>query len=118
MLAATKGEYKGAGSTVEESKDDNSAGVFFAVIISLIILATIIRWIASAHAYSIYSNRGYDHGMWYWLLYAMFANSGGGSYSNRGGYSGGSSSGGMFGGGGGFSGGGGSFGGGGAGGSW
>jgi uncharacterized protein len=117
VLAATKGEYKGTGSTVQKSKDDNSAGIFFVAIITLIILATIIRWIASAHAYATYSNRGYDHGMWYWLLYSMFANSGG-SYSSRGGYSSGSSGGGFLGGGGGFSGGGGSFGGGGAGGSW
>jgi uncharacterized protein len=111
ILAATKGEYKGTGSTVRESKDGNSGNFVFVVIIFLVILATIIRWIANAHAYSTYSNRGYDHGMWYWLLYSMFANSGGG-------YSSGSSGGGVFGGGGGFSGGGGSFGGGGAGGSW
>jgi uncharacterized protein len=111
ILAATKGEYKGTGSTVQQSKNDNSAGAFFVVIICLIIVATVIRWIASAHAYASYSNRGYGHGMWYWLLYSMFANSGGG-------YSSGSSGGGFSGGGGGFSGGGGSFGGGGAGGSW
>ena len=73
--------------------------MFFFVIIALIILAVIIRWIASAHAYATYSSRGYDHGMWYWLLYAMFANSGGGSYSGRGGYSSGSWGGGSFGGG-------------------
>ena len=112
ILAATKGEYKGAGSTVQESKNGNPASALFVVIICLIILATIIRWIANAHAYSTYSNRGYDHGMWYWLLYSMFANSGGGGYSS------GSSGGGFSSGGGGFSGGGGSFGGGGAGGSW
>jgi uncharacterized protein len=112
ILAATKGEYKGTGATVQESKGDNSAGIFFVVFISIIVLGIIFRWIASAHSYATYSNRGYGHGMWYWLLYSMLANSGGG------GYSGGSSGGGSFGGGGGFSGGGGSFGGGGAGGSW
>jgi uncharacterized protein len=118
IIAATKGEYKGNGSTVGDSQNDNSAGIFFIVIISLIVLAWIIQWFARAHAYSVYSSRGYDHGMWYWLLYAMFANSGS-NYSDRGGWSGGGGfGGGSSGGGGGFSGGGGSFGGGGAGGSW
>jgi uncharacterized protein len=112
ILAATKGEYKGTGSTVEEPQGVTSAGIFFIVFISIVFLAIIFQWIARAHAYASYSNRGYDHGMWYWLLYSMLANSGGG------GYSGGSSGGGFSGGGGGFSGGGGSFGGGGAGGSW
>jgi uncharacterized protein len=118
IIAATKGEYKGNGSTVGQSKEDNSGNAFIIVLIALLALAWIIRWIARAHAYSTYSSQGYDHGMWYWLLYSMLANSDR-NYSDRGGWSGGGSSGGGFsGGGGGFSGGGGSFGGGGAGGSW
>ncbi|MGD0140096.1 MAG: TPM domain-containing protein [Tepidisphaeraceae bacterium] len=114
IIAATKGEYKGTSSTAHDSNNSNPAGVLFIVIIVLIVLAAIIQRIASAHAYAVYSNRGYNTGIgWYWLLYALMSNRSGSS-SRGGGFSGG---GGGFSGGG-FSGGGGSFGGGGAGGSW
>ena len=96
ILAATKGEYKGTGSTVVERARHAVHGI--ASIFPLLILAIIIilflrggRW-----------GRGYSC----WMI-------------GSGGSSGGSWGGGGFsGGGGGFSGGGGSFGGGGAGGSW
>jgi uncharacterized protein len=122
IIAATKGEYKGTGSTVGESHGSRGGNSIFGVIVCLVIVFIIFRWIASAHAYTVYSSRGQNSGIAWWaLLYTLFANSG----SSRGGYSGGGYSGGGWSGGGGggfssggFSGGGGSFGGGGAGGSW
>jgi uncharacterized protein len=113
IIAATKGEYKGNGSTSSDSNNSNPAGALIFVIILLFVLGSIIHRIASAHAYAVYGNRGYHSGIgWSWLLYALLSSSSGGS-GRGGGYSGG---GGFSGGG--FSGGGGSFGGGGAGGSW
>lgn len=114
IIAATKGEYKGTGSTAGDQGVTPDGYVFFAFI-ALLMVATIISRIASAHAYAVYSNGGQRSGIgWTWLLFALLSNSGGGRGSGGGG--GGFFSGG--GGGGGFSGGGGGFGGGGAGGSW
>ena len=94
ILAATKGEYKGTGSTVTDGHvayAHNAGNGIFPIILVIIVIVVIV------------SLRGYrSGGIQYW----------------GGGWSGGGSSGGGFGGGGGFSGGGGSFGGGGAGGSW
>jgi len=104
MIAATKGEFKGNGSTVADRKERTSNnGLPPWVIILLIILFIIIR---------MYSSNGYGGSP---VIYTSGGWSGGGF--GGGGFSGGGSSFGG-GGGGGFSGGGGSFGGGGAGGSW
>jgi uncharacterized protein len=100
ILAATKGEYKGTGTTVAEShnhtQNNNFAGalpvVFFVIIFILVIVSNIRRMGRGM----IYTGSGWS--------------SGGSSWSSSGG--------GFSGGGGGFSGGGGSSGGGGAGGSW
>jgi len=94
ILAATKGEYKGNGSTVGDHRG-GGGGAVIPIIFFLIIVAIII----------MRSRSGYG-GVQYW----------GGGWS--GGSSGGWGGGGGGGGGGGFSGGGGSSGGGGAGGSW
>ena len=100
ILAATKGEYKGTGTTVADSQGSARSGSSILGIIFIVLLVIII-----------FSVRG--SGMFLpWLLLSS-------SGSSRGWGGGGFSSGGGFGGsGGGFSGGGGSFGGGGAGGSW
>jgi len=99
ILAATKGEYKGTGAIVSDSRrshGSNSPFFGFGFIVLILIL--------------VFFTRG--SGMFFpWLLLSSS-----GSSRNWGG--GGFSSGGGFGGGGGFSGGGGSFGGGGAGGGW
>lgn len=104
ILAATKGEYKGTGTTVAEGQvvHRNRGGDGWGAMILVIILVIFIL--------SIRSRSYRSGGIQYW----------GGGWSG-GGFSGGGGggfSGGGFGGGGGFSGGGGSFGGGGAGGSW
>jgi uncharacterized protein len=104
ILAATKGEYKGTGTTVAESHNhtlnNNFAGalpvVFFVIIFILIIVSNIRRMGRGL----IYTGSGWSSGGSSW-------SSGGGGFSSGGGF-----------GGGGFSGGGGSSGGGGAGGSW
>jgi uncharacterized protein len=101
ILAATKGEYKGTGTTTADRQASRGSGSpFFSL--GFIILVIII----------IIFTRG--SGMFLpWLLLSSSGSSrnwGGGGFSIGGGFSGG--------GGGGFSGGGGSFGGGGAGGSW
>jgi uncharacterized protein len=91
ILAATKGEYKGTGSTVGDKIrkfESNSFGFLFTVILILIFISALRR----RSSFWIFSGGGFSGG---W--------GGGGGFS---------------GGGGGFSGGGGSFGGGGAGGSW
>jgi uncharacterized protein len=99
ILAATKGEYKGTGTTVADSRSSNGSGPSIFKIVLIVVFVIII-----------FSARG--SGMFLpWLLLSS-------SGSNRGFGGGGFSGGGGFGGGGGFSGGGGSFGGGGAGGSW
>ena len=104
IIAATKGEYKGTGTTTADRRASHGSGSpFFSL--GFIVLIIII----------IIFTRG--SGMFLpWLLLSSSGSSrgwGGGGFSGGGG-----SSGGGFGGGGGFSGGGGSFGGGGAGGSW
>jgi uncharacterized protein len=99
ILAATKGEYKGNGTTVADGQTHQSVAPFFKL--GFIVLVVIIVIFA----------RG--SGMFLpWLLLSSSGSSrgwGGGGFGGGGGFSGG---------GGGFSGGGGSFGGGGAGGSW
>jgi uncharacterized protein len=98
ILAATKGEYKGTGATVADSRSLHGSVPSIFKIVFIVVFVIII-----------FSARG--SGMFLpWLLLS-------GSGSDRGWGGGGFSGGGGFGGGG-FSGGGGSFGGGGAGGSW
>ncbi len=106
MIAATKGEYRGTGSTVASRSRRRSTNIggcispfLFLVFFLLIPLLRLSRW-------RTYGGRG-----WY---------SGGGGWGGFGGFGGGGgfSGGGFGGGGGGFSGGGGSFGGGGSSGSW
>ena len=101
VIAATKGEYKGTGATVSDSRPPHGSSSPF-LGFGFIVLIVIIVFFA----------RG--SGMFFpWLLLSSSGSSrgwGGGGFS--------SGSGGFSGGGGGFSGGGGSFGGGGAGGSW
>ena len=101
VIAATKGEYKGTGATVSDSRPPHGSSspfLGFGFIVFIVII--------------IFFARG--SGMFFpWLLLSSSGSSrgwGGGGFS--------SGSGGFSGGGGGFSGGGGSFGGGGAGGSW
>lgn len=102
VIAATKGEYRGTGSTVADGRAvAHSSGLYLGI------AALIIAFSFLSRASSMYSNggrRGFG-GPWIFM--------GGG-----GGFSGGGGGGFSGGGGGGFSGGGGGFGGGGAGGSW
>lgn len=103
MMAATKGEYKGTGRTVGESRHGKGS---FLERYWFVILVVVLIFIFS-------SSRGRRPGFWSgWVL----GSGGFGGWNGGGG--GGGWSGGNGGGGGGFSGGGGSFGGGGAGGSW
>ena len=100
ILAATKGEYKGTGTTINESQHrqiqhEISVGKDIGIFVLFMVLFLFGR------------NRTYGRGVQYWGT--------GWSGGSGGGFSGG---GGFGGGGGGFSGGGGSFGGGGAGGHW
>jgi uncharacterized protein len=101
ILAATKGEYKGTGTTAAEThfrSYNNNIGELLPIIIFLIIFGLVFtNAIRQGGRGFIYTSGGMSRGSW-----------GGGGYSGGGG----------FGGGGGFSGGGGSFGGGGAGGGW
>jgi uncharacterized protein len=113
ILAATKGEYKGTGTTVAERqnityvRNDDRSGLFV-FIFCLLFLAIFIRSIRQNMTSTRYTGRG--------MTQAFLGGWIGSGFS--GGSSGGGFSGGGFGGGGGFSGGGGSFGGGGAGGGW
>jgi uncharacterized protein len=94
MIAATKGEYKGTGRTVNNGQGGSSSisgGAFITIVILIFALVIILN---------IFRGSGRGGG---WLI---IGGGGGGGWSGGGG------------GGGGFSGGGGSFGGGGAGGSW
>ncbi len=100
MLAAVKGEYKGNGMTVAQSRyqsDGNTLGVIFTIIFLVIFLLVFIGGLAQSRSGFgggfIFTSGGWGGGGW--------GGGGGGGFS-----------------GGGFSGGGGSFGGGGAGGSW
>jgi uncharacterized protein len=103
MIAATKGEYKGTGTTQNETKRSNadkSGGAGIGVLIIVILFAASRRRRASILPYIIAGRALRPRNSWW-------SDSGGGGSSWGGG-----------GGGGGFSGGGGSFGGGGAGGKW
>jgi len=105
LIAATKGEYQGMGSTVADAGrtgDGTGTYIFIGLMVALFIFTSMVR------TYTAYSGSGRRSG---WLTTALVL----GSLFNGGG---GRGSSGGFGGGGGFSGGGGSFGGGGAGGSW
>jgi uncharacterized protein len=107
ILGATRGEYRGTGSTQAEGNGNLAPGqvILILVVFGLIGLATISAIRRSLRG-SVYHRRGYSSwGGW------PGSGWGGGWSSGGGGWSGG-------GGGGGFSGGGGRFGGGGAGGSW
>jgi uncharacterized protein len=100
ILAATKGEYKGTGTTVADSQMQHRSiapFVNFGFIVFIVIIIIFARGSGMFFPWLLLSSRGSSRG---W---------GGGGFSSGGGFSGG---------GGGFSGGGGSFGGGGAGGSW
>jgi uncharacterized protein len=103
ILAATKGEYKGTGQTVADSRRRQGRGSSFSTLVSFGLFALLFFLFVFGRRRS-YLGGGYYGGWTY----------GGGGFSNWGG--GGSSGGGFSGGS--FSGGGGSFGGGGAGGDW
>ncbi|MGO9585811.1 MAG: TPM domain-containing protein [Limisphaerales bacterium] len=101
ILAATRGEYKGTGTTVAEHLEHliQAFPAIFAIAILILIILVFIRGGNLGRGYSVWTiGSGGSSGGW------------GGGYSGGGGFSGG--------GGGGFSGGGGSCGGGGAGGGW
>ena len=108
ILAATRGEYKGNGTTVDDKRSSPHIP-FWAIFIALIIILNIVSSLRRATMYGSYGRRG----GWFWgpMLWGMMSSGGGGGSWGGGGSFGG-------GGGGGFSGGGGSFGGGGASGSW
>ncbi len=99
ILAATRGEYKGNGTTVAEHLEHlvQAFPKIFAIAILILIILVFLRGGTLGRGYSV------------WTIGSMGSSGGwGGGYSGGGGFSGGGS----------FSGGGGSFGGGGAGGSW
>jgi uncharacterized protein len=106
IIAATRGEYKGTGSTVADGGQRNATSWIVPAAFILFFLIAIVGRLQG----SVYSGGG--HGFVSGMLTAMLLSGGG----RRGGFGGGG--GGFGGGGGGFSGGGGGFGGGGAGGSW
>jgi uncharacterized protein len=108
MMAATRGEYKGTGTTHEDTHFE-LIPTLFVIFIAFAILSGIVR--------TIYGTAYYSDGRvpgWVipFILFQSLMSSGRGGWSGGGGYGGGG------GGGGGFSGGGGSTGGGGASGSW
>lgn len=108
ILAATKGEYKGTGRTVSNSRVSRTVHPLFILFVLFVALMVLSRLAALVRpAYGPLSRRRHFPGTGGWTI-------GGGGFSG-GGFGGGG--GGGFSGGG-FSGGGGSFGGGGAGGSW
>lgn len=105
MIAATRGEYKGTGLTVAQSRARQGQGSAMDLIIFVVVLAIIgLSWLRAARRGTVYTSSGSrgSGGVW-WI---------GGGGGGGGGYSGGG------GGGGGFSGGGGDSGGGGASGGW
>lgn len=113
ILAATKGEYKGAGQTVADRLGQHHPSIPWPLVLfgALMVLGLIGRVLSYGAGGTVYSSAGQ---MVSYTLLNMFLSGGGRGGSSSGGGGGGFSSGG----GGGFSGGGGSFGGGGAGGSW
>jgi uncharacterized protein len=104
ILAATKGEYKGTGTTVAEHLSHNELEGLLFLAFCFLFLVVLIRSFIQNMTSTEYTGRGRTQ--------AFF-----GGWSG-GGFSGGGGGGGFSSGGGGFSGGGGSFGGGGAGGGW
>ena len=108
ILAATKGEYKGNGSTAgDQNNAQSTSGQVIGIILFLIVLLFFVAAIRASRNRT-YSSGGYRSGLASGLLYGGLGGFGGGGFSGGGG--------GGFGGG--FSGGGGGFGGGGAGGRW
>jgi len=110
ILAATKGEYKGTGTTVADQVARQGTPIPWSLILfaAFIIVGLIGRLLSYTAGGTVYS--GVGRAIAYGALSGMWSGGGGGYSSGGGGFSGG---------GGGFSvGGGGSFGGGGAGGSW
>lgn len=108
ILGAVKGEYRGTGLTVAESRHGTAnslQGLFVLVVLGFFVLIIFLSIIRSSRHGWFYWGGGWGGGGW------SSGSWGGGGFSGGGG-------GGFSGGGGGFSGGGGSFGGGGAGGSW
>ena len=108
MIAATRGEYKGTGQTVAQTRARarQSEGSTVDLIIFVIVLGIIgLSWLRAARRGTVYTSSGSrgSGGVWW-----IGGGGGGGGYSGGGG----------GGGGGGFSGGGGDSGGGGASGSW
>jgi uncharacterized protein len=101
IIQATKGEYKGNGTTVADSRGHQNGGGIAPIVIIIFIIFVIISIRSRNYGGLIYTGAGMASRRW----------TGGGGFGGGGGFSGG-------GGGGGFSSGGGSFGGGGAGGSW
>ncbi len=104
MIAATKGEYKGTGTTVDESSRRRSSNFSGCIVPALFFLIFFVLPLFRRR-----SRRGKTFGGSGWWLGGGGFGGGGGGWGGGGGFSGG---------GGGFSGGGGSFGGGGASGSW
>jgi uncharacterized protein len=105
IIAATKGEYKGNGSTVNQG---HGGGASWIGVLLFFLVCFIVLRLLSRIGGTVYGNRRQPLGFLGGMFLGGFGGGGGGS-SGGGGFSGG---------GGGFSGGGGSFGGGGAGGSW
>jgi len=106
ILAATKGEYKGNGTTVAErnSHNDRSSDLFIFIFCFLFLVVLVHSFVQNMTS-TQYTGRGMTQAFIGGWIGSGFSGGGGGG-------------GGFSGGGGGFSGGGGSFGGGGAGGSW
>jgi uncharacterized protein len=103
IMAATRHEYKGTGTTVYSQKS-HGGGSIFPFVFPLLVVALVLL--------SIFRSRNSGRHGW------VMGSGGWGGFSGGGGWGGGGGGGGFSGGGGGFSGGGGSFGGGGAGSSW
>jgi uncharacterized protein len=120
MMAATRGEYKGSGQTVNDRNGGGGGGgggvLVFLAIIGILILISFFRRATT------YGNSGRGGGFYmgsdFWMGWLLSALMNSGRNDRGGGGFGGFGGGGGGGGGGGFSSGGGSFGGGGAGGSW
>jgi uncharacterized protein len=107
ILAATKGEYKGTGTTVAEHISHNDGlGDLFILIFCFLLLVVLVRSFIQNMTSTQYTGRGMTRAFIGGWIGSGFSGGGGGG------------GGGFSGGGGGFSGGGGSFGGGGAGGGW
>lgn len=107
IMGAVKGEYRGTGLTVTDSRHETTnslQGLFVLAIVGFFVLIIFLSIVRSSRHGWFYWGGGWGGGGW------SGGNWGGGGFSGGGG--------GFSGGGGGFSGGGGSFGGGGAGGSW